>query len=90
MRRHLIIGRLGRGDRVDIPTSSGEVATDLELVVGRRRLEYGIGHALDGLAALKVFPSEIGVDLLVLAAHVHAADTRLSRATESQAGTPDG
>jgi hypothetical protein len=33
-----------------------------------------------------VFPSEIGLDLLVLAAHVQAADTRISRSTESQDG----
>lgn len=31
-----------------------------------------------------MFPSEIGIDLLVLAAHVHAADTRISRAEQSQ------
>jgi hypothetical protein len=84
MRRHLIIGRLGRGDRVDIPTSSGEGATELQLVLSRQRLEYGIGRALEDLARLNVFPSEIGVDLLILAAHVHAADTRISRTTESQ------
>jgi hypothetical protein len=84
MRRHVIIGRLGRGDRVDIPTSNGGMATELELVASRRRIEYGIGRALDDLARLNVFPSEIGVDLLVFAAHVHAADTRISRTTESQ------
>jgi hypothetical protein len=44
----------------------------------------GAGRALDDLARLNVFPSEIGVDLLVFAAHVHAADTRISRTTESQ------
>jgi hypothetical protein len=54
----------------------------------------GAGRALDDLARLNVFPSEIGVDLLVFAAHVHAADTRISRTTESQdtldAGDPSG
>lgn len=33
---------------------------------------------------LKVFPTEIGLDLIVLAAHIHGADTRISRATELQ------
>jgi hypothetical protein len=84
MRRHLIIGRFGDSDSVSVPTASGEVATRLEFVVSQRRLEHGIGRAVDDLAKLGVFPSEIGVDLLVLAAHVHAADTRISRATESQ------
>jgi hypothetical protein len=84
MRRHVIIGRFGAGDRASIPTADGEVGSRLEFVVSKRRLEHGIGHALDDLAKLGVFPSEIGLDILVLAAHVHAADTRISRATESQ------
>src|ERR1039457_6715684 len=84
MRRHVIIGRFGTGDRVSIPTADGEISTRLDFVVSKRRLEHGIGRALDDLAKLGVFPSEIGLDLLVLAAHVHAADTRISRATESQ------
>jgi hypothetical protein len=84
MRRHVIIGRFGTNDRAQVPVASGEVATRLEFVVSNRRLEHGIGRALDDLARLKLFPTEIGVDLLVVAAHVHAADTRISRATESQ------
>lgn len=84
MRRHALIGRFGSNDRVKIPVSSDETATCLEFVVSNRRLEHGIGRALDDMAVLKIFPSEIGVDLLVVAAHVHAADTRISRATESQ------
>src|SRR5688572_9852843 len=84
MRRHVIIGRFGSRDRVDVPAGDHEVATRLGFVKSKRRLEHGISRALDALAKLGVFPSEIGVDLLVLAAHVHAADTRISRATESQ------
>lgn len=84
MRRHVIIGRFGTSDRARIPTADGEVSTRLEFVVSKRRLEHGIGRGLDDLAKLGVFPSEIGLDLLVLAAHIHAADTRISRTTESQ------
>jgi hypothetical protein len=84
MRRHVIVGRFGTSDRAQVQAAQGEVATRLEFVVSQRRLEHGIGRALDDLARLKVFPSEIGLDLLVLAAHVHAADTHISRATESQ------
>ena len=84
MRRHVIIGRFGSSDRAAVARAGGEVATRLEFVVSKRRLEHGIGRALDDLAKLGVFPSEIGVDLLLLAAHVHAADTRISRNTESQ------
>ncbi|MCA7990635.1 Qat anti-phage system QueC-like protein QatC [Burkholderia cepacia] len=39
---------------------------------------------LTSLKKLGVYPSEIGIDLLVVAAHVHAADTRISRAEQSQ------
>lgn len=86
MRRHVIIGRYGPGDRSRLPLGDGEVETRLDLVVGERALDHGIGRALRDLAKLGVHPSETGVDLLVLAAHVHAADTRISRASESQDG----
>ena len=86
MRRHVIIGRYGPGDRNRLPLGDGEFETRLDLVAGDRALDHGIGHALSDLAKLAVYPSEIGVDLLVLAAHVHAADTRVSRDRESQDG----
>lgn len=86
MRRHLITGRYGPGDRSRMPLGYGEVETRLDLVVGERTLGHGIGRALADLSRLGVFPSEMGVDVLVLAAHVHAADTRVSRDTESQDG----
>jgi len=88
MNRHLIIGRFGKADRVQVSASNGEVVTQLDFVVAKRRLEHDIGGSLDGLAKIGIFPSEVGVDLLVFAAHVQAADTRISRASESQdAGT---
>lgn len=86
MRHHLIVGRLGTGDKVPVPTRAGEVATTLDLVAGQRALDHGIGRAIADLAGLGIRPSEIGVDVLVLAAHVHAADTRISRGSESQDG----
>lgn len=86
MRRHLITGRYGSGDRIRMLLGDEEVETRLDLVVGDRSLGHGIGHALTDLSRLGVFPSEMGVDVLVLAAHVHAADTRVSRDSESQDG----
>jgi len=86
MRRHLITGRYGPGDRAAIALDDDEIETRLDLVVGERSLGHGIGRALTNLSRLGVFPSESGVDLLVLAAHVHAADTRVSRDSESQDG----
>jgi hypothetical protein len=43
-----------------------------------------MGGAIRNLSKLGVYPSEIGVDVLVLAAMVHAADTRISRVQTSQ------
>jgi hypothetical protein len=86
MRRHLIIGRFGPDDRAPVPTAVDEVTTRLDLVAGERSLSNGIGHALSDLEQLNVQPSEVGIDLLILAAHVHAADTRVSRESESQDG----
>jgi hypothetical protein len=86
MRRHVIIGRYGPGDRSRLPLGDGEVETRLDLVVGERALDHGIGRALSDLTRLGVYPSETAVDVLVLAAHVHAADTRVSRSSESQDG----
>ena len=85
MNRHLIFGRFGDNDRQRVPHAAEEVATELELASGKR-LAYGIGRALDDLRALGLVPTELGIDFMVLAAHVHAADTRLSRASESQDG----
>ncbi len=83
MRRHVLIGRFGVDDKTRVPKARDEVASILQLVAGNR-LDHGIGQALNDLKVLSLSPSEIGADLLVLAAHVHAADTRLSRSSESQ------
>ncbi len=84
MKRHLIAGRFGQNDSMPIPTRDDEQLTRLDLVIGAKSLDHGIGGALTSLKALGVFPSEIGVDLVVVAAHVHAADTRISRTEQSQ------
>lgn len=66
MRRHVIIGRYGPGDRGRLPLGEGEVETRLDLVTGERTLDHGIGRALVDLKRLDVHPSEIGLDALVL------------------------
>jgi hypothetical protein len=50
MRRHVIIGRYGHGDRDRLPLGDGE--TRLDLVAGDRALDHGIGHAVSDLAKL--------------------------------------
>jgi len=84
MSRQLIVGRFGADDKIEIPTAADEQATRLELVAGDRSLDHGIGGALTTLKTMNVFPSEVGIDLLVIAAHVYAADTRISRSQQSQ------
>lgn len=84
MKRQLLAGRFGPTDRIDVSAGAEEQRTYLQLVAGEKSLDHGIGGALTSLKKIGVFPSEIGIDLLVLAAHVHAADTRISRAEQSQ------
>ncbi|GJH37988.1 hypothetical protein CBA19CS91_34545 [Paraburkholderia hospita] len=84
MKRQLLAGRFGPDDSFDATVSADEQRTYLQLVAGEKSLDHGIGGALTSLEKIGVFPSEIGIDLLVLAAHVHAADTRISRTEQSQ------
>jgi hypothetical protein len=69
MRRHVIIGRYGPGDRGRVALGEGEIGTRLDLIVGERTLDHGVGRALADLARLGVSPSEMGLDVLVLATH---------------------
>ena len=84
MKRQLLAGRFGPDDSFDVAVETDEQRTYLQLVVGEKSLGHGIGGALASLKKIGVLPSEIGIDVLVLAAHVHAADTRISRAEQSQ------
>ena len=85
MRRHVIAGRFGKADVVAIPTASDERITPVDLLAGKS-LAHGVGRALRDMADLNLGPSEAAVDLMLVAAHVHAADTRIARASESQDG----
>lgn len=87
MRHHSIICRLGVGDTAQVQFGRADtVATELSFIEGQRRLGFGLGQALDQLHHLGLEPSERAVDLALLAAAVTAADTRISRDTESQDG----
>lgn len=84
MKRHVIIGRFGVEDKLQIQKGSDEIFTQLNFIKSNKRLDFGIGQAIEDLKDINVYPSEICLDLLILAAHVYAADTRISRRTESQ------
>jgi hypothetical protein len=85
MRRHSVIARLGPADtaRIDLRVPDS-IATQIRFIDGKRRLGFGIGQAVERLIARGIVPSEIAVDLMLLAATVTAADTRISRTTDSQ------
>ena len=82
---HVIRAHLGSAD--PLPTVAGSSATTriavIDLVSGRRALDHGIGRALADAARLCMVPSETALDLLILAALVYAADTRIPRAALS-------
>lgn len=84
MKKHIVIGVFGQKDNFTISPTFGESITLFPLIVGENTLNFGISEALKDLIDLGVFPEEIGLDLLIVAAHVYAADTRISRKTESQ------
>jgi hypothetical protein len=86
MKRHLIVGRLGPTDRTNVPAAADEIVTRLELVSGDLSLGHGIGRAVADLGRMNLQPSEVGLDLLIFAAHVHAADTRIARLSDAQDG----
>lgn len=86
MKRHVFIGHFGPGDTTEVPLGADEKPTMLDFLHADRTIDHGIGHALVDLDRLGVHPPECSIDLLTLAAHVHAADTRVSRESEAQDG----
>jgi hypothetical protein len=84
MTRHLMQGYFGTADRANLAAAGAdEKSTRFDLVAYDKVLDFGIGAALTDLKAKNVFPSEVALDLVVIAAQVYAADTRISRTTES-------
>ncbi len=84
MNKHLIVGHFGSENQPIVSTVSGELVTLVDLLTPSGRLHHGISQTLDELKAIQVYPSEVGLDLFVLATLVHLADTRISRVVDSQ------
>lgn len=84
MNRHVIYGILGSEDTFAVTTGQDEVSIRLNLLSSDKKLNFGLGNALDDLKKLSIFPTETGADLLVFATHVQAADVLIPRDTESQ------
>ena len=80
-----LIVRFGIRDTQSVPSIRGAAReTSLPFIRGSRRLNVGIGETLARLGGYQIFPSEIGVDLLVVATAIYCADTRISRMAHSQ------
>ena len=86
MTKHAVIGCFGPSDQISVSQVEFDVTTILNLVTPKNELIHEIGNAIENLADKGLYPSEVGIDLLILAAHVYAADTRISRASEAQDG----
>lgn len=85
MRRHSIVARLGPTDitRVNVREANSEV-TEIHFITQDGDLKYGFGQLVDQLAKRSMHPTDTALDLGLLAATVTAADTRISRESESQ------
>ncbi|MBY0382799.1 MAG: hypothetical protein K2W78_12880 [Xanthobacteraceae bacterium] len=81
---YVLKGHMGPGDLPPDLEGLWHAQRRIDLLGGNRTLRYGVGTAIRSLRRLGVYPSEIGVDMLVLAAMVHAADTRVNRVQTSQ------
>ena len=82
--KHSVVCRLGAADIGKIKTRPGDQVTDVPFIAAKKRLDHGLGGALEFLAAKGFQPSERAVDLLIIAGMVMAADTRIKRSANAQ------
>lgn len=84
MTAYALIGHMGPADQPVQIAGRWQAQFPVDLLSGNRTLGYGMGLVVRNLRKLNVYPSEVGIDILVLAAMVHAADTRINRVQTSQ------
>ncbi|MCK1715050.1 Qat anti-phage system QueC-like protein QatC [Bradyrhizobium sp. 143] len=84
MTAYALIGHMGPADQAPDLAGRWHAQFRVDLLSGNRTLGYGMGGVVRNLGRLGVYPSEVGIDVLVLAALVHAADTRINRVQTSQ------
>lgn len=85
MRRHSIIVRLNPADTQEVVLKDRySQVTTTRIIEGERHLGFGLGQMLAQLSDRDMYPSETALDLAILALAINAADTRISRTTESQ------
>ena len=59
MSRHVLIGRFGDTDTLNVPKAGDESASSLQLLTFGKRVDHGIGRAFDDLRALGLRPSAV-------------------------------
>jgi hypothetical protein len=86
MTRFVVCPRLGPTDVTPIVAGVDEKLVEVDFLNKAGALRHGIGRAIRDMSRLKLHPTAMGLDLLILAVLVYAADTRVSRVQTSQDG----
>jgi hypothetical protein len=86
MTRLVLSAQLGPHDSAPVATSADERLVRVNFLDDAGVLRHGIGRVLRDLRVLDLRPTAIGLDLLILAVLVYAADTRINRAQMSKDG----
>jgi len=86
MERQSLVFRLGNKDQAAVELEGGSRRTEVRLLDPNGRLDFGIGQTIDAIHQKGLRVTPIGIDLLILAAAVYAADKRINRAEASQDG----
>lgn len=85
MSHHTIYCRLGNGDaRPAGLFTAGTILSDVDFVDAFGDLKFGLTPMLFQIDQMGLRPTEVAMDLMVLATALTAADTRISRSANSQ------
>ncbi|MRV70681.1 hypothetical protein GJ700_02975 [Duganella sp. FT92W] len=85
MTHHTIYCRLGsEANSLPLPIMAGTVLSDINFIDIAGELNFGLEMTLAQLDKMGLTPTEVAIDLVVLATALTAADTRISRAENSQ------
>ncbi len=83
MNRYFLIGDYNQ-NKVTSVNSADRIIVTIPLKGDDGNLKYGIGNALKKLNEKDIYPTENGIDILILAGLVYLADTRISRSRNSE------
>ncbi len=87
MSHQTIIFRLGTTDTARVqPSRPDSTVSDIPFLNPYGTPQFGVDHPLNQLNEWGFNPSEVGVELVMLATALTAADTRISRGTHAQDG----